>query len=83
MLQTMDQQYEDWISATIEVWQNEGNNVLSFFVHVSYTFLFTLVDIERENQAQEMEIEMEKEQQYLFWLEATVNEFQKPGKLYV
>jgi len=42
MLQTMDQQYEDWISATIEDWQNEGNNVLSFFVHVTYfSFYFS------------------------------------------
>jgi hypothetical protein len=65
MLQTMDldeMMYEDWISSTIEDWQNE-------------------VDMELVNQEQEMQIEMEeeeKEHQYLFWLEATVNEFQKP-----
>jgi hypothetical protein len=65
MLQTMDLDewmFEDWISSTIEDWQNE-------------------VDIELVNQDQEMQIEMEaeeKEHQYLFWLEATVNEFQKP-----
>ena len=65
MLQTMDldeMMYEDWICSTIEDWQNE-------------------VDIELVNQEQEMQIEMEeeeKEHQYLFWLEATVNEFQKP-----
>ncbi|EFX61826.1 hypothetical protein DAPPUDRAFT_338019 [Daphnia pulex] len=54
--------YEDWISSTIEDWQNE-------------------VDIELVNQDQEMQIDMEeeeKEHQYFFWLEATVNEFQKP-----
>ncbi|EFX65463.1 hypothetical protein DAPPUDRAFT_117230 [Daphnia pulex] len=54
--------YEDWISSTIEDWQNE-------------------VEIELVNQDQEMHIEMEeeeKEHQYLLWLEATVNEFQKP-----
>ena len=54
--------YEEWISYTIEDWQNE-------------------VDLELVNQDQEMQIEMEaeeKEHQYLLWLEATVNEFQKP-----
>jgi hypothetical protein len=65
MLQTMDLDewmYENWISSTIEDLKNE-------------------VDIELGNQDQEMQIEMEaeeKEHQYLFWLEATVNEFQKP-----
>ncbi len=28
----MDPQYEYWIAATIEDWQNEGNHVFSFFV---------------------------------------------------
>ncbi|EFX61818.1 hypothetical protein DAPPUDRAFT_338026 [Daphnia pulex] len=38
------------------------------------------MDIELVNQEQEMQIDMEEEEkdQYFFWLEATVNEFQKP-----
>jgi hypothetical protein len=28
----VDPQYEYWIAATIEDWQNEGNHVFSFFV---------------------------------------------------
>ena len=80
----MDLFNENWIAATIENFQmeieeNEGKLVYENFSQRKVIFLLSTL-AEFFIEMQELE---EKEHQYLLWLQATVNEYQQPGKIFV
>jgi hypothetical protein len=81
---TMDLFNENWIAATIENFQmeieeNEGKLVYKNFSQRKLIFLLSTL-AEFFIEMQELE---EKEHQYLLWLQATVNEYQQPGTIFV
>ena len=80
----MDLFNDNWIAATIgnfqmEIEENEGKLVYENFSQRKVIFLLSTL-AEFCIEMQELE---EKEHQYLLWLQATVNEYQQPGKIFV